>query len=73
MKYANNNNPKIRIKSSDINNNIFYIGIEGILNFNISINKKVYEGDIQNLILSEGEYDYIEYNTPLDNKNKNLL
>ena len=73
MKYANNNNPKIRIKSSDINNNIFYIGIEGILNFNISINKKVYEGDIQNLILSEGEYDYIEYNTPLDNKNKKII
>jgi len=68
MKYENELNPKIRIKSEDIKN-IFYIGIEGNINFNLTLTKKIYEGDINYLILSEGEYDYIRYNISLDNKN----
>ena len=69
LKYKNNMNPKIRIKSKDIKKKGFYIGVWGRLQFNIFLEKKNYEGNIDNLILSEGEYDYINYNISLDNKN----
>ena len=37
--------------------------------FNLTINKKIYEeGNITNLILSEGEYDYVNYNVSIENK-----
>ena len=72
MKYENNKNPIIRIKSAEIKKNSFYIGIEGNLRFNITITKKIFEGDIKNLILSNGEYDYIKYNISLDNNNNNF-
>ena len=70
MKYLNESNPKIRIKSIDIINNTFYLGIEGNISFNLTINKKFYhEGNISNLILSEGEYDYVNYDVSIENKN----
>ena len=68
MKFENELNPKIRIKAEDVKN-IFYIGIEGNINFNLTLTKKIYEGNINYLILSEGEYDNIKYNISLDNKN----
>ena len=70
MKYLNELNPKIRIKSIDIINNTFYLGIEGNISFDLTINKKFYiEGNISNLILSEGEYDYVNYDVSIENKN----
>ena len=70
MKYSNNSNPKINIKSKKIKNHCFYIGIEGNMFFNLKINKKLYEGDIK---LSEGEYDYIKYNVTFELKVNKVL
>ena len=70
MKYSNNLNPKINIKSKDIKNHCFYIGIEGNLFFNLKITKKLYEGEIK---LSEGEYDYIKYNITFEQKVNKVL
>jgi hypothetical protein len=41
MKYLNNSNPKMYIKSEKIKNNFFYIGIEGKIFFDLKINKKM--------------------------------
>ena len=48
MKYENNLNPIIRIKSGDIKNNSFYLGIEGNINFNLIIKRCMCDGDINN-------------------------
>ena len=65
LKYKDETNPKIRIKANDIKNNTFYICIEGNLNFNLNIEKKIFEGNADDLILSEGEYYYETYNIKL--------
>ena len=70
MKYLNNSNPKIYIKSEKIKNNFFYIGIEGKIFFDLKINKKIYEKEIK---LSEGEYDYINYNISFESKLSKVL
>ena len=66
LKYENNNNPKIRIKSKGINK--FYIGIEGILKFDINIKK---HNDLINS-LSDGDYDYAKFNTSIKFKDNHL-
>ena len=58
LKYENNNNPKIRINAKEIDK--IYIGIEGTLTFDIKI-KKI--KTISSTNLSDGDYDYINYNT----------
>lgn len=60
--FENNNKPILRIKTKDLDK--FYIGIEGLLFFNISITKKFSENDTEhdNLILSYGEYEKVNYN-----------
>ena len=70
MKYSNNLNPKIYIKSKEIKNNFFYIGIEGNIFFDLKINKEIYEKEIK---LSEGEYDYINYNVTFEQKVNKVL
>ena len=65
LKYKDETNPKIRIKANDIKNNTFYLSIEGNLNFNLNIEKKIFEGNADDLILSEGEYYYETYNIKL--------
>ena len=71
LKYENNYNPILRIKSFNISK--FYIGIEGILSFNILITKKyANEIDFKNLNLSEGDYKNIMYNTQIQLKDKHL-
>jgi hypothetical protein len=61
LKYENNLNPTLIIKTANINK--FYIGIEGILYFNIIIKKKYCNNtvDYNNLILNKGEYQYVNY------------
>lgn len=70
MKYSNNLNPKIYIKSENITKNNFYIGIEGKIFFDLKINKKIYEKEIKP---SEGEYDYINYNATFESKLNKVL
>ena len=72
MKYENNLNPIIRIKSGDIKNSSFYLGIDGNINFNLIVKRCMYDGDISNLILTKGEYDYVKYNISLDKNNNNF-
>ena len=51
----------------------FYIGIEGILSFNIVIKKKLAnENEIKNLSLSEGDYKNVIFNNPIQLKDKHL-
>ena len=61
LNYKDNKKPIIRIKSKNIEK--FYIGIEGILYFNMKITRKFFEkkGDEDELILSEGLYKYVFY------------
>ena len=61
LKYENNLNPILIIKTANINK--FYIGIEGILYFNIIIKKKYCNNsvDYNNLNLNKGEYQYVNY------------
>ena len=59
IKYDNNLNPILRIKTNLMNK--FYIGIEGILFFNLTI-KKEYNTGHNELILSNGEYNETSYN-----------
>ena len=73
LKYANCSCPKINIKSLDIKEKTFYIGIEGNVLFNLIINKKIFDGDISKLNLTEGEYDYIDYNVGLGKEIKKVL
>ena len=71
LKYENNYNPILRIKSYNINK--FFIGIEGVLFFNISIEKKyANETEIKNLILSEGDYKNINFTSSIQLKDKHL-
>ena len=62
IKYDNNFNPKLRIKTKSLNQ--FYIAIEGILSFNLVI-KKNYLRENTELILSEGEFHKESYNIPI--------
>ena len=61
LKYENNLNPILIIKTANINK--FYIAIEGILYFNIIIKKKYCNNsvDYNNLNLNKGEYQYVNY------------
>lgn len=59
IKYDNNLNPILRIKTNLISQ--FYIAIEGILYFNLTV-KKRYNIENNELILSEGEYNEMAYN-----------
>ena len=69
IKYHNNLNPKIRIKT--YLRNQFYIGIEGILYFNLTIRRK-YITKINELILTEGEYNIEPYNNSVYFKDETL-
>ena len=62
IKYDNNYNPKVRIKTKSLNQ--FYLSIEGILSFNLTI-KKNYSNENEELILSEGEYQKESFNIPI--------
>ena len=62
IKYDNNFNPKLRIKTKSLNQ--FYIAIEGILSFNLVIKKNYIRENIE-LILSEGEFQKESYNVPV--------
>ena len=71
LKFENNNNPILRIKKFYGNNTYidkFYIGIEGLLLCDISITKHLSENktDYDNLILSYGEYENVNYNIKVD-------
>ena len=66
LKYENNNNPKMRIKSKGIDK--FYIGIEGILKFDINIKK---DNDLINSLI-DGDYDYVVFNTSIKFKDNRL-
>ena len=69
IKYHNNLKPKIRIKTYLINQ--FYIGIEGILLFNLTIRRK-YTTNINKLNLTEGEYNTEPYNNSVYFKDETL-
>ena len=69
IKYHNNLNPKIRIKTYLINQ--FYIGIEGILTFNLTVRRK-YITKINELILTRGEYSRKPYNNSVYFKDETL-
>ena len=56
IKYENIINPKLRVQSKNINNK-FYIGIEGKLDFNITIEKKSLKNENESII-NEGIYEY---------------
>ena len=72
LKFENNNKPILRIKKAYDNEtryiDKFYIWIEGILFFNISITKKISENETEheNLILSYGEYENVNYDAPAE-------
>ena len=57
IKYDNNLNPKIKIKT--YLKKQFYIGIEGVLYFNMTIRRKYSENN--DIIINEGEYMEQEY------------
>ena len=59
IKYDNNLNPKIRIKSFSLKQ--FYIGIEGKLYFDMTIQRK-YIKDNEEVDFNEGEYNNKSYN-----------
>ena len=72
IKYDNNFNPKMRIKTHLKNQ--FYIGVEGIVFFNITITRK-YNNDNRELLFSEGEFKEQSYNVSIsfkDDQIKNL-
>lgn len=72
IKYDNNFNPKMRIKT--YSKNQFYIGVEGIIYFNITITRK-YNNDNREILLNEGEYKEQSYNVSIsfkDDQIKNL-
>ena len=56
----------MRIKSKGIDK--FYIGIEGILKFDINIKK---DNDLINSLI-DGDYDYVVFNTPIKFKDNRL-
>ena len=56
IKYENIINPKLRLQSKYIDNK-FYIGIEGKLDFNITIEKKSLKSENESII-NEGIYEY---------------
>ena len=73
LKFENNKHPILRMKKAYGNITYidkFYIGIEGLLIFNISIKKKFSENEEEheNLILSNGEYENVEYNSEVQLK-----
>lgn len=68
IKYDNNLNPKIKIKTFLINQ--FYIGIEGILYFNITIRRKYIENN--NIFFNEGEYIEQAYNISFSFKDETI-
>ena len=64
LKFENNNNPILTIKSHNLDK--FYIGIEGLLFFNISITRKYSENNTDdNPISNNGEYEYVNYGVPV--------
>ncbi len=69
IKYDNNMNPVLRIKTNLMNQ--FYIGIEGILSFNLKI-KKERSTDKNELIFSNGEYNEVSYNVSVYLKDETL-
>ena len=67
IKYENNLNPKIRIKTFLLNQ--FYIGIEGVLYFNLTIQRK-YNNETNKINFNAGEYDEGPYNVPVSLKDE---
>lgn len=70
LKYYGINNPKLRIKSKNINNE-FYIGIEGKLDFNITIVKKYLKSENESII-NEGIYEYKSFDSLIKFKDNNI-
>ena len=68
IKYDNNLNPKIKIKTYLINQ--FYIGIEGILYFNMTIQRKYIENN--DIFFNEGEYMEQAYNISFSFKDETV-
>lgn len=72
INYDNNFNPKMRIKTHLKNQ--FYLGVEGIVYFNITITRK-YNNDNREILFSEGEFNEQSYNVSISFKDdliKNL-
>ena len=68
IKYDNNLNPKIKIKT--YLKKQFYIGIEGVLYFNMTIRRKFSENN--DIIINEGEYMEQEYDISFSFKDETI-
>ena len=69
LKYDNNFNPTLRMKTNSINQ--FYIAIEGILYGNLTIKKK-YNLENNELIQSEGDFNEESYNITFSLKDETI-
>ena len=70
IKYENIINPKLRLQSKYIDNK-FYIGIEGKLDFNITIEKKSLKSENESII-NEGIYEYRSFDFQIKFKDNHI-